>query len=219
MKQPGQLFPSSLPPHIIYHPLLKPIIENFTKNTAAQYWHIANGKGVLPSHPFFLLTPLLGNSSGVTIMIFLPSPYSVGQTLYYNPCPPTLFLLWTNALLQSMSPHPVSLVELPNCKIKNGKPITTDNSQPQISSTDITAGPLNGDDDSTEYNKASSNESFWEPIGTQRLLETYAITPYRDTDSFWLDSDDDDSTEYDKEDRSWLQSTAYSRQVNTEYSN
>ena len=116
-----------------------------------------------------------------------------------------------------MSPHPVSLVEIPDYnKIKNGKPITTDNSQPPISSTDITTGPLDGDDDSTD--DASSNKSFWEPCGIHRRIETKAITPYLNTYSLWLDSDDDDSTE-DKEDRSWLRSTAYSGQVDAEYLN
>ena len=135
-----------------------------------------------------------------------------------NDIPSKSLLCWTNDLLQIMSPHPVSLVELPNCnKIKNGKPITTDNSQPPILSTDITAGPLDGNDDSTEYDKTSFDESFWEPCGIHRRLEIYAVTPYCNTDSLWLGSDDDDSTEYDEEDQSWLQSTAYSRQIDVEY--
>ena len=101
-----------------------------------------------------------------------------------NDIPSKSLLCWTNNLLRSMSPHPVSLVEIPDCnKIKNGKPITTDNSQPPISSTDITAGPLDGDDDSTKYNKASSDESFWEPCGIHQH-HSYAITPYRDTNSY-----------------------------------
>ena len=75
-----------------------------------------------------------------------------------------------------MSPHPVSLVEIPDYnKIKNGKPITTNNSQPPIS-IDTTARPLDGDDNSTD--DVSSDESFWEPCGIHRRIETNAITPY-----------------------------------------
>ena len=146
--------------------------------------------------------------------IFSPDKTS-GQFFWSdnNDIPSSTLLKWTNDILRSMSPHPVSLVEIPDYnKIKNGKPITTDNSQPPIS-IDTTARPLDGGDNSTD--DASSDE-YWEPRGIHRRIETHSITPYLNNYSLWLDSDDDDSTE-DKEDRSWMPSTAYSGQVDAEY--
>ena len=98
------------------------------------------------------------------------------------------------------------------------KPTTTGNSQPPIFSTDTTAGQLDGDDDSTVYDEVSDDDSF-NPSGTQRLLETYSINPYRNTDRIRpLDSNDNDSTEYNKEDQSLVaEYPAYSGQVDAEY--
>ena len=110
-----------LPPlRINYLPLLKPLVENFTKNTTNQYWLIANGKRVLLSHPFSLLTPPLGISFGVAMMMILPSPSPFTHPLYnINPRPPALYLLHhrhplvTNPPPTTILSHPFSLLTSP----------------------------------------------------------------------------------------------------------
>ena len=89
----------------------------------------------------------------------------------------------TNYVQQWLSPR-VPPTDMPS----DCATITTDNSQPPISSTDITAGPLDGDDDSTEYNEASSDD---ESLGFHTTLNDfwYSQAPYN---TISLDSDDDE---------------------------